>query len=473
MKKGENAFRRVRKAEEKLVERVRASSKGMMERQGEGKGINFNATANYAKGVWIRLNGGGKTGLDFVPIPGDLPTPGEISKRANSTFQMGNPSTLLSIGVEKLDKELKEASKVREVKLRKAGVLERARMDSDLKDAENKVTDLRLQLALKTLQLEMRLVFEYLEKEALQIIDENQNFLPWRRGSSEELALLVAEYALLDRKTTSLISGAAEGKGKGKTKGKGKGKDRMRVGSKEYEDLLSELATDVPDLRMRLGITDNEVVTMSLDTRIKNVVLSVEDSGQKVKDSFVFMGTGSKLLVTDVSQCGRLFGRALVGGTLQPREVETLRRTARDLLAFVPFIIILIVPITPVGHVLVFSFIQQNFPALFPSQFTSARQQSMRRYETLKKQLDETVEQEGLQWREEQFNKALEAVEALTANVTDGQVNSTSWAAERERELESTLQMDAEEEEEEEEEEESNSSSASRAKQQQETTKTK
>merc|ERR1719201_851248 len=90
---------------------------------------------------------------------------------------------------EKLDKELKEASKARETKLRNAGVLERARMNSGtgkdasgLKEAEENVNSLRLELALVTLQLEMRLVFEYLEKEALQIIDENGNFLPWRRG---------------------------------------------------------------------------------------------------------------------------------------------------------------------------------------------------------------------------------------------------------------------------------------------------
>lgn len=224
--------------------------------------------------------------------------------------------------------------------------------------------------------------------------------MPWRRGSSEELTLLVAEYALLDRKTTSLAQ------------------YDLAALSREGRDLVAELATDVPDLRMRLGITDNEVVYMSLDTRIKNLVLIAEDSVQKVRDSFVFMGTGSKLLVTDITTCGKLFWRALLGGTLQPREVETLRRTARDVLTFVPFIVILILPITPVGHVLVFSFIQQNFPALFPSQFTSARQKSMRRYEDLKKQLDSVMEQEGLKWREEQFNRAVEAVEALTANVT-------------------------------------------------------
>ena len=420
---GERAFRRVRRAEkaaEKLVERVRASSKGMMIMQSKGGADTINATASYMKDVWIRLNGGGTTGLDLVPFPEDLPRPAAISKKASVVFDMGQASELISIDVDKLDKELREASKSREMKLRKAGVLERARMDSDLKEAEEKVNDLRLQLALRTLQLELRLVFEILEKEALQIIDENNNFLPWRRGSSEELALLVAEYALLDRKTASLIGSNNQG--------------GSRLGEQE---LLSELATDVPDLRTRLGITDNEVVTMSLDTRIKNIVLIVEDSGNKVKDSFVFMGTGVKLLVTDMSMCGKLFGRALVGGTLQPREVETLRRTARDLLTFVPFIIILILPITPVGHVLVFSFIQQNFPALFPSQFTSARQKSMRRYETLKKQLDDVLEQDGLKWREEQFNKAVEAVEALTSNIT--KVNKSNEATGVELELESSL----------------------------------
>jgi hypothetical protein len=40
------------------------------------------------------------------------------------------------------------------------------------------------------------------------------------------------------------------------------------------------------------------------------------------------------------------------------REVNALRCTGRDVLTLVPFTIILIIPMTPVGHVLVFSFIQ-------------------------------------------------------------------------------------------------------------------
>ena len=67
------------------------------------------------------------------------------------------------------------------------------------------------------------------------------------------------------------------------------------------------------------------------------------------------------------------------GQTLKPREVQALRRTARDLLTFIPFAIILIAPLTPVGHVLIFSFIQKYFPGFFPSQFTARRQTLMTR----------------------------------------------------------------------------------------------
>ena len=56
-----------------------------------------------------------------------------------------------------------------------------------------------------------------------------------------------------------------------------------------------------------------------------------------------------------------------------------LRRTARDVLTFVPFAVILIAPLTPVGHVLIFSFLQKYFPGFFPSQFTNRRQELMTR----------------------------------------------------------------------------------------------
>ena len=46
------------------------------------------------------------------------------------------------------------------------------------------------------------------------------------------------------------------------------------------------------------------------------------------------------------------------GYTLRNREVKLLRRIAKDVFTLVPFVIILIIPLSPLGHVLVFGFIQ-------------------------------------------------------------------------------------------------------------------
>ena len=62
-------------------------------------------------------------------------------------------------------------------------------------------------------------------------------------------------------------------------------------------------------------------------------------------------------------------------------QVRSLRRTAKDVVTFIPFIIILIIPLSPVGHVLVFSFIQRFFPDFFPTPYTDRRQNLMRIYQ--------------------------------------------------------------------------------------------
>jgi hypothetical protein len=61
--------------------------------------------------------------------------------------------------------------------------------------------------------------------------------LSCRQGSSDELALLVAEYALLDGQLAAIASATDRG-------------DANKI----PEDLLMQLASEVPDLRTRLGI---------------------------------------------------------------------------------------------------------------------------------------------------------------------------------------------------------------------------
>lgn len=50
------------------------------------------------------------------------------------------------------------------------------------------------------------------------------------------------------------------------------------------------------------------------------------------------------------------------------------RRTIKDTITFIPVVIILLIPLSPIGHVLVFGAIQRVFPDFFPSCFTERRQ---------------------------------------------------------------------------------------------------
>ncbi|KAF5837599.1 hypothetical protein DUNSADRAFT_4170 [Dunaliella salina] len=180
------------------------------------------------------------------------------------------------------------------------------------------------------------------------------------------------------------------------------------------EDLLASLANDVPDMRQRVGVPD-QVVFGGQGWSMTKTRLQLQEALEAVLEAVTFMVRGLKLLTSDITNSGRRFWRAATGGTLKPREVSALKRTARDLLAFVPFTIILIIPISPLGHVLVFGFIQQYFPQFFPSCFTSKRQEIMVRYEELEKQLLAARQQAEAAEEEAELAQAAAAVARLTA----------------------------------------------------------
>jgi len=90
------------------------------------------------------------------------------------------------------------------------------------------------------------------------------------------------------------------------------------------------------------------------------------------------------LAVQDIQLALNMLARAVFEGyTLRAREVKLLRRIGKDVLVIVPFIIILLIPLSPVGHVLVFGFIQRFFPDFYPSQFTEQRQNIMSMYSSI------------------------------------------------------------------------------------------
>lgn len=100
----------------------------------------------------------------------------------------------------------------------------------------------------------------------------------------------------------------------------------------------------------------------------------------QVARGLTFYGDGTRLLWNDVRFSSSLVARAFAGETLVPRDVRVLRRTVKDLSTTVPFVIILLIPLSPVGHVFVFGAIQRFFPDFFPSCYTERRQNLVKLY---------------------------------------------------------------------------------------------
>ena len=80
-------------------------------------------------------------------------------------------------------------------------------------------------------------------------------------------------------------------------------------------------------------------------------------------------------------------------------------RTFKDIITFIPFVIIWSIPISPVGHALVFGAIQKFYPEFFPSSFTDQRQNLLQLYETT--EFSEVIIKESLQERITRFFEAL------------------------------------------------------------------
>jgi len=167
-------------------------------------------------------------------------------------------------------------------------------------------------------------------------------------------------------------------------------------------DIVAVIAEQMTDFKRRLGI-DYYVAGLTYDreaiTRWLNDLYSIAKVG------IMFYVKGTRLLWNDVVYCFSLLVRAVQGATLKPRERLLLKRTVSDIVTFIPVVVILIVPITPVGHVLVFGAIQRFFPGFFPSCFTEQRQNLLQLYETT--EFSEVTIKENLQERLNRFFEAL------------------------------------------------------------------
>ncbi|KAL7571724.1 hypothetical protein ACA910_002824 [Epithemia clementina (nom. ined.)] len=153
----------------------------------------------------------------------------------------------------------------------------------------------------------------------------------------------------------------------------------VELGDSIDRDVLTVVQDQMNDFKRRLGI-DYLITGLSFDREA--LMRWFAELLDKTKKTLAFYGKGCRLFWNDVVFTLSLITRAAQGYTLKPREVRTIRRTFKDVLTFIPFVIILLIPLSPVGHVLVFGAIQRFFPGFFPSCFTEQRQNLLQLYET-------------------------------------------------------------------------------------------
>jgi hypothetical protein len=229
---------------------------------------------------------------------------------------------------------------------------------------DDNVSAIRRTLAVRVLQIEMETIFTSLSAEV-------------ERSSFEvlEQRIMIAEFGDMDLRLMTLVDFV----------------DQDAPGLIDDDD-VGVLAMDIQDLKMRLGL-DLQVYSARPD--ILQVRQFVVTSLVKARAGADFYGRGLRLFWGDCIYAFRLMRRVFSGYTLSPREVRTLRRTGRDVLTLIPFTVILILPLTPVGHVLVFGFLQRYWPDFFPSTFSEARQTLMKRHEAYAKTIREEASANG------------------------------------------------------------------------------
>lgn len=255
--------------------------------------------------------------------------------------------------IDALERELQETSKAREAVLRKEDQLGKLIRAKEIRAMDDSVSRVRRTLAVQVLALEMEKAYASLASEVEAA------------SEPEEERLLVADFGELDLRLAPLVVFAEMG-------------EPLLID----DDDLGQLAAEIQYLKVRMGLGD-DFYSATIDwPRVKKYI---KESFSKTKEGAEFYARGFKLVGGDSIYAARLIRKAAMGRTLLPREVRTLRRTGRDLLAVIPFSIILIAPLTPLGHVLIFSFLQRFFPDFFPSTFNERRQALMRRHEELRK----------------------------------------------------------------------------------------
>lgn len=159
-----------------------------------------------------------------------------------------------------------------------------------------------------------------------------------------------------------------------------------------FDLLRSELMELERRVQQSSNQHDNAEVTTDYSSSVAGTGLLVvrkdgsiiEKSFNKLKETSTDVWQGTQLLAIDVVAALGLLQRAMVGDELTEKEKQTLRRTLTDLASVIPIGVLMLLPVTAVGHAAMLAAIQRYAPGLIPSTYGSARLDLLRLLEKVK-----------------------------------------------------------------------------------------
>ncbi|GKV31860.1 hypothetical protein SLEP1_g40522 [Rubroshorea leprosula] len=104
----------------------------------------------------------------------------------------------------------------------------------------------------------------------------------------------------------------------------------------------------------------------------------------KLKKTSTDVLQGTQLLAIDVAAAMGLLRRVLIGDELTEKEKKALQRTLTDLASVVPIGVLMLLPVTAVGHAAILAAIQRYVPSLIPSTYGPERLDLLRQLEKVK-----------------------------------------------------------------------------------------
>lgn len=325
------------------------------------------AMAPFSRDLWERLKGHGEESESWDQHPADVPVvPRRVVDRQATLIQAKNELARAQQSRAKVLKDMRAFKPV-------SGVAnddekkKQVQLTSDLFRWDRVITGRMVMVLLANVELLFEQVASELEKKLEQIS------VPEWDTQGKDLKTFVFEFSLLDKQVAPYIQFVQE--------------DPEAVRARGLDsDELRMLESHIARIAGRLGICVDRVGESTGSLRFfRHQWTNLRGILQKVSRGVMFYANGMRLLGQDLQHAAKLVLKVLfLKHTLEPREVQFIYRAVKDFLVLIPFLIILLIPLSPPGHVLVFSLILKVWPDFFPSPFTERRQNVMKIYDEIK-----------------------------------------------------------------------------------------